>query len=197
MVLILVLILWKIISPSQKTNNENKNILFAPEIENILSIKIELIKSVFDNKIIIEAIEKANEKNKNISQKQIAVLDNQWIVADQNDSFIKSFSSGPAALALLEFKKTYPEFSEIFVTDIFGLNVAQTNKTSDFYQADENWWIKSYNNGSGQESHGEIEFDESSQKEAISVYIPIKNSEDQVIGIAKAVINIAFIKSEL
>ena len=33
-------------------------------------------------------------------------------------------------------------FPEVFVTNKYGANVAQTGKTSDYYQADEDWWQK-------------------------------------------------------
>ncbi|MEK7090191.1 MAG: hypothetical protein AAB930_01245, partial [Patescibacteria group bacterium] len=110
----------------------------------------------------------------------------------------KQFQEDPAAHKLIEFQEENPAFSEIFITDKFGLNVAQTNKTSDFYQADEEWWTGSYNDGKGREYHGAIEFDESAQAEAISVYIPVFDAESgELIGIAKAVLNIAAIKLEL
>ena len=89
-------------------------------------------------------------------------------------------------------------FPEIFVVDTYGLNVGQTNKTTDFYQADEDWWVRSYNEGVGLAFHGPIEFDESAQKVAIALYVPIIDpATSRAIGVVKAIVGIAFIKSEL
>ena len=101
-------------------------------------------------------------------------------------------------MELVEFQKEHPEFYEIFVTDKLGLNAAQTNETSDFYQADEDWWIGAYNGGEGREYHGILEFDESAQTEGISIYIPVHDPDtNEVIGISKAVLSVDAIKSEL
>ena len=35
------------------------------------------------------------------------------------------------------------------LTDAKGAVIAATNKTSDYFQADERWWEEAYNNGKG------------------------------------------------
>ena len=81
---------------------------------------------------------------------------------------------------------------------MYGLNAGQTNKTTDYYQADEDWWIGAYNSGKGKASHGTIEFDESAQTEAISLYIPVMDGiNNKAIGVIKAVVSITAIKMDL
>ena len=114
------------------------------------------------------------------------------------DEFIKPFLINEVAVKLREFQEENAGFYEIFVTDMYGLNVGQTNKTTDYYQADEDWWIGAYNMGEGRSYHGQIEFDESAQTEAISLYVPIIDPiTDEVIGVVKVVMNITAIKIEL
>ena len=73
-----------------------------------------------------------------------------------------------------------------------------TNKTSDYYQADEDWWIQSYNEGQGKTFHGAIEYDESAKAEAIPLYMPIMDPDtNKAIGVMKVIIDITAIKMEL
>ena len=73
-----------------------------------------------------------------------------------------------------------------------------TNKTSDYYQADEAWWTETYANGLGKSLFGAIEYDESALAEAIPIYVPITDPDTgSAIGVMKAVCDITAIKMEL
>lgn len=170
----------------------------APEVEEVLQRHISLVATVLSDPIIIQGVRKANEDHKNISPDEIRSLDSRWRDTKGVGDFIKAFLSNEVAIKLIEFQEEYPGFSEVFVTDEHGLNVGQTNKTTDYYQADEDWWIGAYKEGEGNAFYGPIEFDESAQAEAISLYVPVKDLEtNKVIGVAKAVLSLSAIKLEL
>lgn len=170
----------------------------AFEIEVILDKKISLVRELLEDSRVIAGVKEANAEYAGITLAEILQLDQRWRAAEGIDEFIKPFLTNEVARALLEFQEDYPGFSEIFLTDAHGLNVGQTNKTTDFYQADEDWWIGAYNAGQGKVSHGLIEFDESARAEAISVYLPVVDPEtNEILGVAKAVVSIAAIKLEL
>lgn len=170
----------------------------ASEVENVLKSKADIFRPILKSETIIDEIKKSNKEHQGITEEQIADLDSAFRHSRAEDEFASRFLTNPAAKTLIDFQESNPAFSEIFVTDKFGLNVGQTNMTSDLYQADEDWWAGAYNSGRGKEYHGAIEFDESAQAEAISYYFPIFDTgNDEVIGIAKAVISIAAIKLEL
>ena len=170
----------------------------TPEIENILDNKISLVRDLVEHPTIIAEVKRANDDHHTLSLQEILELDTRWRNAEGVDDFIKPFITNEVALLLIEFQEDHAGFSEIFVTDVYGLNVGQTNKTTDYYQADEDWWTGAYNLGMGREYHGPIEFDESAQAEAISLYIPVIDPETStVIGVVKAVVSIAVIKMEL
>ena len=105
---------------------------------------------------------------------------------------------GGQVLPVRVTQEAHDAFPEIFVTDRYGLIVAETNKTSDYLQADESWWTKAFADGSGYTHHGAIEYDESDRFEAISLYVPVMDPEtQQAIGVMKAVCDITAIKMEL
>ncbi len=171
---------------------------FSKEVESILKAKADMLRPVLMQSIVFEEVGVSNQKNKNLSIEEILALDEKFQSSNGNGHFAEQFLTNRTAKTLIEFQEDNPAFSEIFITDKFGLNVAQTNKTSDFYQADEKWWVDSFNDGRGKEHHGLIEFDESAQAEAISLYIPIIDpATEEAVGIAKAVVSIASIKMEL
>jgi len=171
---------------------------FSKELKQLLGKKIELLKNLATNPQIIEIIKRFNEKNQEISISDILKDDKKWKETKGIDDFIKPFIINECAQFLVEFQEQYDEFPEIFITDENGLIVGETNKTSDYYQADEQWWIKAYNNGIGRIYFGEIEYDESAHAEAISIYIPVMDSQyNKAIGVIKAVCDITAIKMEL
>jgi hypothetical protein len=62
-----------------------------------------------------------------------------------------------------------------------GANVAMSDKTSDYWQGDEDKFIKSYNAGKGGVHISEIKWDESSQANIVQVSVAVKEN-DKVIG---------------
>jgi hypothetical protein len=183
---------------AEKTPPQDHEIVLAPEVEAVLERKISLVAELLADPVIIDGVQRANQEHESISLEEILGLDEKWRNTEGVDEFIEAFLENDVAHTLIEFQEQYPGFSEIFIADAHGLNVGQTNKTTDYYQADEDWWIGAYNEGRGQASYGVIEFDESAQAQAISLYVPVLDPDGQkAIGVAKAVVNIAAIKMEL
>ena len=121
-----------------------------------------------------------------IDQMNIAEIDQQWQAADDSDPFIKSRLENASALELKQFVDFFPNQPELFITDKHGVLVAATNRTSDFYQADEGWWQAAYNQGQGATYVGIPEYDESSDIVATIIAIPIYNqTASEVIGILR------------
>jgi hypothetical protein len=171
---------------------------FSAEVKEVLANKSGLVEQLAADAIVVAAVKTANQANKELSQAEIDRLDEQWQQTEGIDEFIKSMITNPCAERLIDFQETHDAFSEIFVTDQKGLIVAETNKTSDYLQADEAWWKKAYAGGSGHVHHGAIEYDESARSEAISLYVPVTDPDtQQAIGVIKAVCDITAIKMEL
>ena len=78
-------------------------------------------------------------------------------------------------------------FSEIFITNKYGTNIAQTGKTSDYYQSDERWWQEAKKDGLYVE---DIEYDESSEVYAINLCVRIDDQNGNFAGVCKASLSI-------
>ena len=81
----------------------------------------------------------------------------------------------------------YLVYPEIFVTNSFGVNVAQTGKTSDYKQSDEIWWIRAKDQGLYiSESH----YDQSAGVTSADIAIRISGNQGEFLGVVKAVTNV-------
>ena len=99
---------------------------------------------------------------------------------------------------LREYRETFPENVEVFVTDKYGALFASTNRTSDYYQADEEWWQTAYNNGQGAFYIGQPEFDQSSKTFALIMAIPVyAHGTHEIQGILRTTIKMDLILSIL
>ena len=157
-----------------------------------LNKKIELLKKYLNSRVVLNSISESNTKHKNITHSTVLELDRKWRSAKGLDDFIKSYLINPCSVHLLDLQDEDDSFVEVFITDKHGLNVCQTNKTSDLYQADEQWWKNCFAKDTSEATYGDIEYDESAGSEAISAYLPIF-LENKVIGVCKAVIDVTSI----
>ncbi len=110
---------------------------------------------------------------------------------DQGESYVFAnvMLGNDLSKTLRIFRGDNPEFPEIFITDARGANIGMTNVTSDYYQADEEWWVKTYAEGEGLVWAGSVEFDESAAGWVVPLYLPVYGTQGDVIGIVKALVN--------
>lgn len=119
---------------------------------------------------------------------RIIELDNRWRAADDSNLLIRDVVDNQIADELREFRQAFPNHVEVFVTDKYGANIAATNRTTDYYQADEDWWKTAYNLGNGSIYLGQPEFDESSQTYSVIMAVPL-SYEGQVVGILRSTLD--------
>jgi len=138
------------------------------------------------------------EKLDNI-QEYINKKDQAWRAngIGQTNIFMEDLISNKLSAEIrgeFELKSFYKErygyeiFSEVFVTNKYGANAAQTDKTSDYYQADEQWWQEAKKKGL---YVSDVEFDQSSEINSIAIGVRIDSVDGEFLGVIKAVVNIA------
>ena len=81
----------------------------------------------------------------------------------------------------------YDIYPEIFVTNIYGVNIAQTGKTSDYLQSDELWWIRAKQDGL---YISEIHYDKSADVYSADIALRINDNLGEFLGVIKAVTNV-------
>jgi len=114
------------------------------------------------------------------SQTELEQLDQQWQAADaagnDADPLVRSVLNHGISQELRELQSQFPEHLEVFVTDKYGVNIAASDRTTDYYQADEEWWKTAYNNGQGSIFIGQPEFDERKQRLVVLIAVPVFDS---------------------
>ena len=81
----------------------------------------------------------------------------------------------------------YKVYGAVFVTNKFGANVAQTGKTSDYKQDDEEWWQSAKRDNFYMK---DIAYDESSGVHSTDIALRIDDEKGSFSGVIKIVLNI-------
>ena len=158
---------------------------------------LELVRKALTDEKVVTAVSAANSAHANLTADAIKKLDDRWRQSEGIDDYVKPYLTGPCAQRLRAIQDENDGLAEIFITDSVGLNVCQTNKTSDLYQADEQWWKDAWNGGSGRRYHGEVEHDESAGVDAISAYDVLRDAKTgAVTGVIKVVIDVTGLKKD-
>ena len=145
------------------------------------------IKALTSNSVIVDAVKAQNAKN--ISLDEIKKKDVAWQGTTGVDDFMTGLLNSAAAKEMLKFEKTKSYYTELFLMDNQGANVAMTNKTSDYWQGDEAKWQKSFDGGKGATHIGDVKFDDSAQAYLVQVSLPVMDG-DKAIGAITVGINL-------
>lgn len=148
-----------------------------PEIESAARQYLsEQARSWIDDPIIVEAVNKQNLVNADLSQADIDQLDKTWRVqaGSGGGPLIDSLLSNALSAHLQTVQQDSSGLiTEIIVMDNKGLNVGQSSVTSDFWQGDEGKWQKSYLKGPSAVFVDDVEMDDSSQRFQVQVSVPV------------------------
>ena len=125
---------------------------------------------------------------------RIQQIEARWPTLDATSPELRDVLANDMARHLEEFRALHPLFAEIFVTDIKGQLVASTEKTSDYWQADELWWQRGIKVGYRRVYAEGVAFDESAKVHSIDVAIPIRDRAHPgapAVGVLKGILNIS------
>lgn len=123
-------------------------------------------------------------------------LDTAWESLAQNDPRLVAVRDNPASASLREYQVLHPEVAELLVTDLDGRLIAATGKSSDFDQADEEWWQRGKSLAPRAFWTDVLHFDKSSKVFSLDVVMPVHDGE-VLAGVAKLSVDITSLFSEL
>lgn len=155
------------------------NVLAEKAPKKIVKFAYSTLAAFGSDPIIIAAVKKENARGKTLSQ--IKTMDEKWKKTPGVAGFMKPLLNSRCGKHLQSIRDSKPYYSEIFVMDNLGANVAMSDKTSDYWQGDEAKFKKSFNKGKGGVFVDDVEFDDSSQAYLVQVSVPVKDG-NKVIG---------------
>jgi hypothetical protein len=143
--------------------------------------------------IIIKAVKAQDAKNAGLTQTDIDALDKKWraeveapakpmidgVLSNEASKFLQEKQAGSKGV-----------ITEIFVMDDKGLNVAQSDATSDYWQGDEAKFQKSFGVGPDALFVDDAEKDESTQKFQAQASFTLKDETGKPIGAVTVGINL-------
>lgn len=152
------------------------------------------IKPWLSDAAVIAAIKAQNEANSGLAQGDIDSLDQKWragveggdmalidtVLANSLSDYLREKQMGSNGI-----------ITEIFVMDAKGLNVGQSDVTSDYWQGDEGKFQKTYGSGDAAAIFvDEAEKDESTQMLQSQVSMTVADETGQPIGAITVGINL-------
>lgn len=151
----------------------------------------------YANQILQNEIFSSNAKFERIQDIQgyIEEKDEEWtsVPKETITPFMEDIISNKVSqglrdrLSFIEEEEGYKVFVEAFITNKYGANIAQTGKTTDYNQADEDWWQKAKEEG----FHvAKVAYDESAGYYSIDLCMRIEDKEDNFQGVLNLVLNI-------
>ncbi|MBG6146550.1 hypothetical protein IWQ48_003353 [Labrenzia sp. EL_13] len=136
---------------------------FESELKTLATGKIAEIASSSE---VVAAIKAQNGETGSFDQAKIDELDKTWRAEAEavDQPMIDAILDKPLSGYLAEVQEGSDGlFTEIFVMDGKGLNVGQSDVTSDYWQGDEAKWKDTYSAGKGAVHISELEEDDSTQ----------------------------------
>ncbi|WP_224364352.1 PDC sensor domain-containing protein [Hyalangium versicolor] len=132
---------------------------------------MEQLRAVTRAPELIQAVRAQNARR--LTPGAIQKMDVEWVTSTGIPAFMRPYLEGPCADLLRKTQQQLPAIAEAFVMDNQGALVASTQRTSDYWQGDEDKWQRSFASGAGNEFVDQPEFDESLQAYAVQISLPV------------------------
>lgn len=164
---------------------------YAPQLERFLN---ERVRPFLQHPLVIDSIREQNAAHASLGQAEIDDLDQQWRAEARagGGPFIAEWMARELSQYLIERQAGADGMiAELFVTDNKGLNVGQSEPTSDYWQGDEAKWQKTFLVGPDAIFIDEIDFDDSSGVFLSQVNAAIADPDTgEVIGAVTVGVNV-------
>lgn len=143
---------------------------------------------------IVAAINAQNEANKALTNDQVIELDKTWrreTSANTQPMIRKVLDNDLSKLLKKKQEESGGLYTEIFIMDAHGLNIGQSEVTSDYWQGDEDKWQQTFQKGANAIHISDVEKDESTLTYQSQLSLPVVDPASQkVIGAITLGINV-------
>ena len=122
---------------------------------------------------------------------EIADLDRRFVALDLKAPMVVEVLGNAASRYFTDITRGDPIYRELLLTDREGRLVAASNLTSDYNQADEEWWKRVMSGaGQGEATVGDVRWDDSARTYAMEIAVPVPDADGRPAGVLKAVADI-------
>lgn len=153
---------------------------------------VDEIRQWSNSPVVLLTLEASNQRYAKLDQAGIDALDKQWRAEREveDQPLVTAVLSSPLSSYLTKIQaRSGGLYTEIFVMDARGLNAGQSAVTSDFWQGDEDKWLKTFQVGPDALFIDAIELNEESGTENAQVNLSIAQ-DGKVVGAITVEINV-------
>jgi hypothetical protein len=162
---------------------------------------VETLRQQLQQPVTILSVSSSNKNHEGVQQAEIDKLDAAWkseAKAEDQPLIAEILSSPLSSYLLYTQAKSAGLFTEIFIMDKFGLNVGQSSVTSDYWQGDEDKFLKTFAVGPDAVFIDEPEYDEGTKTWRAQVNLTVVDPASKAaIGAATAEINLTELQRRL
>ena len=122
----------------------------------------------------------------------IQAIEALWPTLSPDSPRLQALLQNELSLQMQAFIANNQNFAEIFITDRMGRLIAATQKTSDYWQADEAWWQAAILLDEHMLNLEGLNYDESAQVYSIDITLPLYQTTvtgREIVGVIKAVLD--------
>ncbi len=151
------------------------------------------LKTWMADPVVQNEIKAQNVRHAGLTQADIDRMDNAWIaeVKTSTRPTVDKVNANPASPILKKLQADSKGLiTEFFIMDNRGLNVAQSNPTSDYWQGDEAKWQKTYLVGPATVFVDSVNRDESTQLFQTQVSMTVVDDKGAAIGAVTVGLNV-------
>jgi PAS domain S-box-containing protein len=167
------------------------------EIDRNIYNRIEYMQTLCHSIEMSDAMTHSNNSFKQLEDIEFYIdrQDQQWSswIESPAETPLSDLLSNPLSHQFREvmeyFEHTYGYrvFAEIFATNKYGANIAQSGLTTDYKQNDERWWQAAQQQGV---YVSDVEFDKSAKVYSLDLGLRVVDEKGRFIGVVKVVLNI-------
>lgn len=165
------------------------------EVNRFVGSKVQEWDAFTRQALILDSLMASNRQFDENSEreKEIDEIDAAWATMDRHNPRYREISSGPLAVDLANTVAAHItaqgnlRYGEVFITNRYGANVAQSSPTSDYRQSDEQWWQKAMADGT---YVSDMHHDSSAGINSIDLCVRIDDAHAQPLGVIKVVMDI-------
>ncbi|CAI2719132.1 ATP-binding protein [Nitrospina watsonii] len=172
-------------------------------VDRIIFMRVEETQILAQGLSLVEAARKSNQRFESLPNRDadIQQMDRDWVEGKDTPE-IQALLNNPLSRAFaakrhfLQRKYGADVFNEIFATNRFGVVIAASPRTTDYYQGDEDW----YQQGARSKDAvwiQDIAFDESTDAYSVTLVTRLLDENDKFMGLIKAGLHIVIIRQLL
>jgi hypothetical protein len=120
----------------------------------------------------------------------VTELDRRFGALDLKSPVVADVLGNTASHYFTEITRQDPIYRELLLTDREGRLIAASNLTTDYYQADEDWWKRVMADDAGEATVSDVRWDDSARTYAMEISVPVPGDDGRSAGVLKAVADI-------